>query len=70
MSIIDRIRELFGGKKSGVEYTAAAGVAVAATSNDDPAGDVESQSGSGSSGGGESGGDGGGGDAGGGGTSG
>jgi hypothetical protein len=65
MSFIDRIRELFGGKKSGAESTAVMGGSTAATSRDDPEGDVEpspSDSGSGG-GGGESGGDGGGGTA-------
>ena len=60
MSFIDRIRELFGGKKSGAESTAVMGGSTAATSRDDPEGDVEpspSDSGSGWRGGGESGGD-------------
>jgi hypothetical protein len=68
MSILDRIRALFGGKPSGSEYGAAAGGAVAATSGDDPARDVGPQSDSGGSdsggsgdGGGTGGGDGGGG---------
>ena len=47
MSIIDRIRALFGGKPSGAEYTAATGGVVAATSDDDRAQDVEPQSDSG-----------------------
>ncbi len=64
MSIIDRIRALFGGKPSGAEYGVATGGAVAATSDDDPARDVEPQSDSGGSDGGgwgDGGGDGGGG---------
>jgi hypothetical protein len=60
MSIIDRIRALFGGKPSGAESGAATGVAVAATSDDEPARDVEPQSDTGGSEGGGSG-DGGGG---------
>jgi hypothetical protein len=52
MSIIDRIRALFGGKPSGAEYGAATGGAVAATSDGDPARDVEPQSDSGGSDGG------------------
>ena len=61
MSIIDRIRELFGGKSSGAEHTATTGGAVGATSGEDRAADVEQQSASDSSGGGEGGGGGGGG---------
>jgi hypothetical protein len=59
MSIIDRIKGLFGGKQTDAEYGAATGGAVAATEHDDSVGDADSQSGSGWSG--ESGGDGGGG---------
>jgi hypothetical protein len=71
MSIIDRIRALFGGKPSGAEYGAATGGVVAAISDDDPARDVEPQSDSGGSDGGGSGegGGGGGGDGSGGGSS-
>ena len=70
MSIIDRIRELFGGKRSGAEYGAVAGGAVVATSGDDRAQDESSDPGEsvGADGGGWSGdGGGGGGDGGGGG---
>jgi hypothetical protein len=68
MSIIDRIRSLFGGKPSGAEYGVATGGAVAATADDDSARDVDPQSDAGGSdsggsgdGCGEGGGDGGGG---------
>ena len=61
MSIIDRFRELFGGKQA--EQTAVMGGSVAATDRDDSPNDVDSSSGSGWGGGdsGGSGGDGGGG---------
>jgi hypothetical protein len=59
MNIIDRIKGLFGGTQSGAEYGTVTGGSVAATENDDSAGEAGSQSGSGWSG--ESGGDGGGG---------
>jgi hypothetical protein len=62
MSIIDRVRALFGGKPSGAEYGAATGGAVAATSSDDPARNVEPHSDSGGSDGGGWGDGGGGGD--------
>jgi hypothetical protein len=52
MSIIDRIRALFGGKPSGAEYGAATGGVVAATSDDDSGRDFESHSDSGASDGG------------------
>jgi hypothetical protein len=63
MGIMDRIRELFGGKQSGAEQAAVTGGTVGATTRDDPAGDVDSSAGSGWSGGGESGGGDGGGSA-------
>ena len=47
MGIIGRIRELLGGKRTGAEYGALTVGAVAATSGDDPARDVDSQSDSG-----------------------
>lgn len=56
MSIIDRIREFFGGKQSSAEYGAATGVAVTVTAADEPGRDVETPTDSGWSGGGESGG--------------
>ena len=59
MSIIDRIRGLFGGKQTGAEYGAATGGTAAATERDDPSGDLDASGSSGS--GGDSGGDGGGG---------
>jgi hypothetical protein len=49
MSIIDRIRALFGGKPSGAESAATTGAVVAATSADDPARAVDAQSESGGS---------------------
>jgi hypothetical protein len=62
MGILDRIRELFGGKQTGAEQAAVTGGAVGATTRDDRAGEVDSSADSGWSGGGESGGgDGGGG---------
>jgi hypothetical protein len=51
MSIIDRIRALFGGKPSGAESTAVVGGAVVASSADDRPADTGPQSGSGDSGG-------------------
>jgi hypothetical protein len=57
VSIIDRIRELFGGKQSGSEY-ATTGGAAAATSSEERGADADPSS---SGWGGESGGDGGGG---------
>jgi hypothetical protein len=72
MSLIDRIRELFGGKRSAAEYGTVAGGAAAATSGDDRergiassdpsdsgAGDSGSWSGDGGGGGGDGGGGGG-----------
>ena len=67
MSIIDRIRALFGGNRSGAESTAVIGGTVAATSADEPGHDADTHSdsssfgGSESTGGGDSGGGGGGG---------
>jgi hypothetical protein len=69
VSIIGRIRELFGGKRSGAEYGAVTAGAVVATSDDDPGRDADAQSDSsgfdlggwGGDGGGGGGGDGGGG---------
>lgn len=72
MSIIDRIRALFGAKPSGSDSTAVIGGSVAATSRDDSRDDTDSRSssdslaGAESAGGGDSGGAGAGGDGGGG----
>jgi hypothetical protein len=62
MSIIDRIRQLFGGRQSAAESTAVMGGATAATSHDDRTADADpAPSDSGWDGDGASGGDGGGG---------
>jgi hypothetical protein len=60
VSIVDRIRELFGGRQSASDVSPATGAAAATSGEDDRSG-VDSPSDSGWSGGGESGGDGGGG---------
>jgi hypothetical protein len=61
MSLMDRIRELFGGKQTGAEYGTVAGGSAAATADEEPETGLDYGGGGDFSGGGDGGGSGGGG---------